>query len=291
VAALALSLFESRAEARLRLSVITRSFDEILGVGGSGLLGELVSGPLSAEDAVISLLGDRMPFSAFTLSEAQVRSDVLIPRYYAPEIGEQLAALSSSCELVSIGDLVSESAIEVETGDEVGKLAYGSGKIPFVRTSDFGNWELKQDPKQRVSEDTFTAYSSKQSVEIDDLLVVRDGTYLVGASALVCEADIPMLISGGIYRIRVRNRRRIDPFLLLALMNAPIVKRQMRSKQFTRDVIDTLGRRFFEVVLPIPRDTRLAGDLASLISGLLSQRAQHRVAASELGAIIEQGTF
>jgi type I restriction enzyme M protein len=48
----------------------------------------------------------------------------------------------------------------------------------------------------------------------------------------------------------------------VALLNCPIVKRQMRAKQFTRDVIDTLGKRIFEVILPIPKDRSLRERIA-----------------------------
>jgi len=50
---------------------------------------------------------------------------------------------------------------------------------------------------------------------------------------------------------------RLDPYLLLALLNTPIVRQQMRAKQFTRDIIDTIGKRLFEIFLPIPKEKNL----------------------------------
>ena len=43
------------------------------------------------------------------------------------------------------------------TGIEIGKMAYGTGDIPFIRTSDISNWELKNDPKQNISEEIYGA--------------------------------------------------------------------------------------------------------------------------------------
>ena len=37
-------------------------------------------------------------------------------------------------------------------------------------------------------------------------------------------------------------------------ISSPIVKQQIRVKQFTQDIIDTLGRRIMELELPIPKD-------------------------------------
>ena len=40
---------------------------------------------------------------------------------------------------------------------------------------------------------------------------------------------------------------------MLALLSSPIVKQQVRSKQFTQDIIDTLGKRVLELILPFPK--------------------------------------
>ena len=58
---------------------------------------------------------------------------------------------------------------------------------------------------------------------------------------------------------------RLSPAALLGLLNLPLVRRQMRSKQFTRDVIDTLGNRVFEIEIPDPESAyavQLGRDLA-----------------------------
>ena len=46
----------------------------------------------------------------------------------------------------------------------------------------------------------------------------------------------------------------LHPFLLLAVLTSPIVKAQIASKRFTQDIIDTLGARIKELVLPVPKD-------------------------------------
>ena len=85
---------------------------------------------------------------------------------------------------------------------------------------------------------------------------------------MVTELDGRMLFQSHLYRIRVEKPNRLSPYLLLAALNSPVVKRQIRSKQFTQDIIDTLGGRIGEVRLPLPRDearrTRVALASASL---------------------------
>ncbi len=76
----------------------------------------------------------------FVTKSSALKGRVFIPRYYNPEIADRLASLQPTHDLVSFGDLVRARAIQVSTGDEIGKMAYGTGQIPFVRTSDISNW-------------------------------------------------------------------------------------------------------------------------------------------------------
>lgn len=282
-------IFEGRAEARVQLAGLTRNLDAALLLGSAKALDAEDEGAKAS--GLISFLGERTGFQAFRRQSSAIRHDILLPRYYDPETDAELRALEKTCQLVTIGELEREGRIHLETGDEVGKLAYGSGVIPFVRTSDLGNWELKHDPKQLVSDAIFDQYAAKQSAQAGDILVVRDGTYLVGTSSIVNDADLPLLFSGGIYRVRVADQDDLDPYLLLALLNSRVIKRQFRDKQFTRDVIDTLGRRFEEVVLPVPRERELADVIAIRYGALLKTRAALRQEAARLGERIEARAF
>lgn len=104
------------------------------------------------------------------------------------------------------------------------------------------------------------------------------------------EHDTRILYCGGMYKIRVLQKDKLDPYLLQALLNCPIVRRQMRSKQFTRDVIDTLGKRIFEVVLPIPRDKKLCQKIATETRETIRARVELRNRAKQIALEIEGGS-
>lgn len=283
------TVFDDRAEARSRLGLLVRRLEDSLLANNPAPVIDVLQADVSGGE-VMSLLGERIGFRAFTQRRDSIDDSVLIPAYYDPTIRERLEELKmAGCELVRIRELVDKGILSLETGDEVGKLAYGSGSVPFVRTSDLGTWELKLDPKQRVSEAVYESLGTKQSAQARDILVVRDGTYLVGTSAMVSEADVPLLFSGGVYRVRVERPEMLDPNLLLALLWCGVVRRQVRAKRFTRDVIDTLGRRFEEVVLPIPTG-ELRTSITDVATTLIDRRAQLRGVAGELGKAWEAAT-
>lgn len=215
----------------------------------------------------------------FCIPKKDIRENVLCPRYYDPQIDIELEALKETHSLVVFGDLVKAHALSVTTGVELGKLAYGTGDIPFIRTSDMSNWELKADPKHGVDRSYLETFQKKQDVRPGDILMVKDGTYLIGTCAIVTEADTEIIYQSHIYKIRVgKNSLGLDPYLLLAILSCPVVQRQIRAKQFTQDIIDSLGERIKELVLPIPKD---AGN-RQRISELVKSAVQSRITAREL---------
>lgn len=218
----------------------------------------------------------------FLLGSDQVRHRILVPRYYDPEIEAEIARLGRDYKFVPIGSLVKSKALSIDTGIEIGKMAYGTGRIPFIRTSDLSNWEIKADFKHGVSQEIYDALASKIDVRGGDILMVKDGTYLIGTSAIVTKHDLPMLFQSHLYRLRVLNADEINPWLLFALLNTPIVRLQVRSKQFTQDIIDTLGKRILEIALPIPRDTERAERIATDCRRIIETRIRLRVEASSL---------
>jgi len=215
-------------------------------------------------------------FEAAWIDREKIRDGIYLPKYYDPEISLELGKLSATCDVVSVGELVERSILEWTTGHEPGKMAYGTGEIPFIRTSDFANWEIKHDPKHGLAEYIYEMYRESQDVRAEDILLVRDGTYLVGSSTMVNQGEERMVFCGGLYKLRSLDRRSLPPHLLLALLNSYIVKRQIRSKQFTRDVIDTVGRRLDEVLLPIPKDAGLRRELAEIVCRVVEARLRAR---------------
>ena len=90
-----------------------------------------------------------------------------------------------------------------------------------------------------VSEEIYEEIKHKVDVKSGDILLMRDGTYLIGTSAVVTEAD--------------------------------------RAKQFTQDIIDTLGKRFTEVLIPVvPRNKKVAEKIAREMQKIIKGRATLR---------------
>lgn len=270
-------LLERRASFKRTIAGFGAAMEQVLLDGDDAELSKLVYGDDDSSKkhhrapAVSSEMGQ---FQAFWKSPDGIRGGIYLPTYYDVSIDRELDAMKDNCELITINELVERGDLTLSTGHEVGKMAYGTGTYPFLRTTDFSNWEIIHNPKQGVSKEIFDDYRRKQDLRELDVLLVRDGTYLVGSSCIVLQDDAESLYCGGLIRVRSTSEG-LDPFLLFGLLNSYIVKRQFRTKQFTRDVIDTLGQRVLEVVLPVPRSP----ELRTLISGLVETVVRARVGA------------
>lgn len=212
----------------------------------------------------------------YAVATQDLKGTVLAPRYYDPGAERELEILRQTHELIRIGDLVEAGVLELSTGDEPGKLAYGTGNIPFVRTSDISNWEIKFDPKHCVSEEIFKKYATKQDVREGDILFVRDGTYLIGSCAFVSEYDTKIVYQSHLYKIRSNDWDRISPFLLLACLSCEPVQKQIKAKRFTMDIIDSIGSRLLEVVIPLPRDAGQRRDIEDTVKQVIKDRIEAR---------------
>ena len=215
----------------------------------------------------------------FVISESSVAENVLCPRYYDPDLKHEIEGMADSHHLVTVGDLLARRVLSISTGNEVGKLAYGTGAIPFVRTSDLSNWEIKANPKHCVGREFYESLKDKQDVRPNDLLMVKDGTYLIGTCAIVTEHDRMIVFQSHLFKIRVlKELHGLNPHLLLAILTSSIVQRQVRAKQFTQDIIDSLGERIREIILPIPR----AGAQRQEVSVMVAEAMRKRTEAREL---------
>ena len=218
----------------------------------------------------------------YTVRTDQIKDRVLAPRAYDPEVPRLLAELQPTHHLLRFGELVDQGHLALSTGDEVGKLAYGTGEIPFVRTSDLSNWEIKLDPKHGVSRSIYNALQRKQDVQPGDIFMVRDGTYLIGTCAMVTKYDIEIVFQSHIYKVRVLPNNILDNYLLLALLSSQIVQRQIKTEAQAQDIINSLGNRIRNITLPVPRSEETRRSISQTVEKIVRDRVEAREAARDV---------
>ena len=199
----------------------------------------------------------------------------LVPRYYdiTPQQELSTEAERLGAELLSLGEMVERGYVKIRKGQEVGAEAYGSGDNPFVRTSDIANYEVSIDPTRSVSDDVYLEYAPQQRLKPGDILMVSDGRYRIGRTALLNEHNFRCIVQSHIRIISVTKKCPITSIELLYLLSLPMVTHQIRNFIFIQSTLGALGRRLYEIRVPIPRRTSQWQDTVKEFAALIGGRA------------------
>jgi len=211
---------------------------------------------------------------SFVVKLSEIKDFVLIPNYYDPEIKEKLRAMKQGGRytLVSMRELIDDGLLSIKRGNEIGSQYYGMGDIPFVRTSDIVNWEIKIDPIKCIPEEIYQKYKKNQDICENDILLVTDGTFLIGRTAIITSLDKKIVIQSHIRRIRCLKPQQLHPYLLLYLLNTDIVQQQIQEKTFVQATISTLGNRIYEIILPVPKDENITQKIIEEASSMVQMK-------------------
>ncbi|MFH1967960.1 MAG: N-6 DNA methylase, partial [bacterium] len=210
----------------------------------------------------------------FSIGKNFLNDHIFIPEYYNPEIKKEIEIIKSDkkYEVFSVGELVSKKILQIKRGNEIGSQFYGTGEVPFVRTSDIVNWEIKFDPVKAVSDEIYENYRKQQDILEKDILFVNDGTFLIGRTAMITKLDVKCIIQSHVRKIRVLDDGLINPYYLFYLLNSKFVRKQIDSKTFVQATISTIGNRLNEVILPIVVDKKEQQRVSSKIQKIIEEK-------------------
>jgi type I restriction enzyme M protein len=236
--------------------------------------------PEIARDFTASKNGRPMSMG-YPVDADEVTKNILAPRYHEPSAQRAAGHLEKTHTLVSIRDLIERDVIRIDSGDEVGKMAY----------SDISGWEVKMDPKHCVAVDIYERLKKKQDVRANDILMVRDGTYLIGSCAIITKYDERIVYQSHILKIRCLKPSILSPYLMLAVLSSQPVQRQIKSKTFTQDIIDSLGSRVVELVLPISKKEIVRRKIEQIVKKVIADRVEARELARAAKNLVVEPRF
>jgi len=219
--------------------------------------------------------------NGFLVSLSELKSHSIIPRFYDPTIKEDLDKLQDKYDLITIGDLINMGILSFHNGQGVQKKYYGTGDIPYIRTSDITNWELKIDPTYGVSEEIYNKF--KQDLKKHDIIFVMDGGRLIGNNCILSEErDTKCLIQTHFQILRCKKKEMLNPYLLLNLLNTPMVKKQVKANIVVQSTLATIGERTKDIYLPIPKDSNIREKITKKTRRIIEERAKLRREIEEI---------
>jgi type I restriction enzyme M protein len=200
---------------------------------------------------------------------------IFSPKYYDPKVISKIEELKNNdnYDLIKIKELVNDGTITIKRGFEVGSKKYGTGKIPFIRTSDISNWEIRVNQETSVSEKVYSEDYLKCDIKINDVLFVNDGGRMIGETALVTEDFEKSLFQSHIKRIRFNKTNKIDQYYFMFILKSSFLKMQIESKKFIQATIPSIGNRLLEIFIPVPKDFLEMKRISSKIESSIKNRS------------------
>jgi type I restriction enzyme M protein len=176
-----------------------------------------------------------------------------VPRYLAlkTRLKDLDFGIAGDSQRHSLGELVSSGLLTVAKGHEVGSEAYGTGEVPFVRTSDITNFEIRTDTTNGVSDDIYQEFSRLQNLQTGDVLLVVDGRYRIGAAAILSDRNSRIVVQSHIRILQSTDHDKLDPYALLYSLTLSAVREQMRDLVFIQSTLGTVAPKLQELVIPV----------------------------------------
>lgn len=213
----------------------------------------------------------------------------LVPRYYDQRLSDEVAqdAARLGCSVTTLGALVKAGLVTIRKGHEVGSDAYGSGDVPFVRTSDIHNFEVSHDPTNCVSEEVYGQYRDQQNLKSGDILMVVDGRYKIGRCAILQEWTTRCVVQSHLRIISLTPKAKFDSLALLYGLALPSVQREIRRLVFIQSTLGGLGSRISEIRLPDPRSSASLGEALQGFGEAITARARYSSYLQSFGNEVE----
>lgn len=220
---------------------------------------------------------------------SSVQPYYLVPRYYDRRLADDVQgdAAKLRATVTTLGELVKAGLLSIKKGHEVGSEAYGTGEVPFVRTSDLHNFEVSHDPTNCISDDIYERYKRQQGLKAGDILMVVDGRYKIGRCAILNDISAQCVVQSHLRILSLTTLASFSPMALLYALSLPSVQREIRRLVFIQSTLGGLGSRIAEVRLPDPRGSHNWGAPLGKFGNAVEGRARYAAHLRSYGNEVE----
>lgn len=164
-------------------------------------------------------------------------------------------AAEHDCDLVSVDELIEAGELTVGPGHgSPSSHFHGKGPVPYVKVVDIKNWKINENPKYAVPEDIADKFRRGRPLQPFDLVTPTRASKNIGLFSAVMPWQTHVILTREIAVWRVtKEAKRIDRWLLLALVSLRVVHEQFRFLVLMQMNREDLGDRYRELLLPIPK--------------------------------------
>ena len=162
-------------------------------------------------------------------------------------------AAQNDCTLVSIEELVDSGELQLESGHGSPKSHFkGKGSIPYIKVSDIKNWRIVENSKYFIPVDEAKRLRGSRILLPFDLVTPTRASKNIGLLGVVMPWQVNVVLTKEIVILRMADKSRLSPWLLLVMMSLRVVNDQFRYLVMMQTNREDLGKRLYELKVPIP---------------------------------------
>lgn len=222
--------------------------------------------------------------SVKTLSNSFLFSGRLDAEYYQPKYDDLFNSLAAFTTKKLGGD---NGIAEYKKSIEPGSEAYVEEGIPFIRVSDVSKFGVSE-PEIKLRSD-IVPNPEVLFPQKDTILLSKDGS--VGIAYKV-ESTIPVITSGALLHLSIRNKEEVLPDYLTLVLNSPIVQLQAERDSNGAIIQHWKPSEIENVIIPV-LDMSIQKEIATRVQDSFTLRKQSKqlleFAKQDVEMAIEKG--
>ena len=200
---------------------------------------------------------DSKLFFRFPQSTAVSRGILVASHWWRAPYLAALRSFASAhdCDLVSIGALIDAGELQILDGHgSPSSHCHGRGPVPYVKVVDIKNWRVIENPKYCIPEDVAGALRGSKVLQPYDLVTPTRASKNIGLFGVIMPWQTHVVLTREIAIWRPSSTsRRVNPWLLLAMMSLKVVHDQLKYLVLMQTNREDLGSRCLEILVPIPK--------------------------------------
>lgn len=190
---------------------------------------------------------------------------VAVPAYFDQRPMREFASLMESLDMVdfaskSIGDLVRDGTLVSMQGHGSPSADFRTGNIPYIKVSDIRAGQVNINPTNRVTEVVAKRFwkGEESRLKAYDLITPIRTSKNIGDFALIMPGQERVVLTKEVLVLRASEEADFDNFYLLWAMTLKAVRRQWDRIVFMQTNREDVGRRYEEILIPVPRSREIA---------------------------------
>lgn len=170
----------------------------------------------------------------------------------------------SSFKSATIGELIDRGILTIRSGHGSPTQDQRIGDIPYIKVSDLRAGLVNINPTNRIPVSVAKRFwgGNESGLKAFDLLSPERTSRNIGEFCVLLPGQERVVMTKEIIVMRPGPKAEFDPFYLIWALSLKIVRDQWRRVIFMQTNREDVGKRYFEILVPVPPTRAYADDVS-----------------------------